>query len=467
MKPWLDDACSLADAIRRGDIRSADAVEASLEAIANSKLNALTYLHAEGARQQADEIDARIARGEDPGLLAGVPVLVKDVEDAAGWPTTHGSLVFKENLAEEDCTHVARLRAAGAVLVGKSATSEFGFVAYTSTKLHGVTRNPWNLERTPAGSSGGSAAAVAGGLVPIATGGDGGGSIRIPASYCGLVGMKGSFGRIPRGPRAAMGQLAAVKGTLARSVRDAARWYDITSGYDPRDAFSLPRQDGWEARLGTRGVQGMRVAVSIDLGNAVVHPEVRAIVSEAADVLVEAAGLKRIDIDVNVPENGIAWASAGLPSLVADLQEHWPEREQDFTMEIAFAMRASPTYRAKHAAGVERFRVEMNEAMADLFEKTDIVLCATSPMEPFGAEGPMPYNVGEVSVSPYNAGALTIPANLSGYPAISIPAGLSESGLPIGLQAYARRHEDALLLDLAEVMEQARPWPKVAPNAPA
>jgi len=173
LKPWLDDASPLADAIRRGEIRSAEAVEASLEAIANSKLNALTFLDAEGARRQAEQIDARIARGEDAGLLSGVPILVKDVEDAAGWPTTHGSLVFKENIAAEDSTHVARLRAAGAVLVGKAATSEFGFVAYTSTKLHGVTRNPWNLERTPAGSSGGSAAAVAGGLVPAATAGDG------------------------------------------------------------------------------------------------------------------------------------------------------------------------------------------------------------------------------------------------------------------------------------------------------
>jgi aspartyl-tRNA(Asn)/glutamyl-tRNA(Gln) amidotransferase subunit A len=466
MKPWLDDASSLADSIRRGDLKSADAVEASLEAIAASKLNALTMLDAEGARKQASQIDARVAKGEDPGLLAGVPILVKDVEDAAGWPTTHGSLVFKDNVAGEDCTHVARLRAAGAVLVGKAATSEFGFVAYTSTKFHGVTRNPWKLDRTPAGSSGGSAAAVAGGLVPAATGGDGGGSIRIPASYTGLVGMKGSFGRIPRGPRAAHGQLAAVKGTVARSVRDAARWYDITSGYDLRDAFSLPRQDGWEAGLGTRGVQGLRVAVAVDLGNAVVHPEVRQIVSEAAEVLVEAAGLKRVDIDVQVPESGITWASAGLPSLVADLQDYWPDCEQDLTGEIAFAMRAAPTYRARHGARLEKFRVEMNESMADLFEKTDIVLCATSPMEPFAAEGPMPNMVGEVRVSPYNAGALTIPANLSGYPAISIPAGLSATGLPVGLQAYARRHEDALLLDLAQIMEQACPWPKVAPNAP-
>lgn len=467
MNTWLDDACSLADAIRRGEVKSADVTEASLKAIEASELNALTYLDAEGARRQAQQIDERIVKGEDPGLFAGVPLLVKDVEDAKGMPTSHGSVVFKDKIAEEDCTHVARLRAAGCVILGKSATSEFGFVAYTSTKLHGVTRNPWNLERTPAGSSGGSAAAVAGGLVPLATGGDGGGSIRLPAAYTGLVGMKGSFGRIPKGPRAAFGPLTAVKGSVARSVRDAARWYDVASGYDIRDPFSLPRIDGWEERLGAREVKGLRVAVSPNLGNAVVHPDVQRVAMAAADVLIEATGMQQVDgFEVKLPENGIAWASGGLPSLVADLEEHWPDCENDLTFEIAFAMRAAPTYRAKHGASVERFRVEMNEAMADLFEKVDVVLCPTSPMEPFNAEGPMPNRVGEVPISPYNAGALTIPANISGFPAISIPAGLSENGLPIGLQAIARRHEDALLLDLAYAMEKAQPWPLVAPSAP-
>jgi aspartyl-tRNA(Asn)/glutamyl-tRNA(Gln) amidotransferase subunit A len=170
MKVWLDDACSLADAVRRGDASAADALEASLTAISASQLNPIVTLDAEGARKAAAEIDAQVKRGEDPGLLAGVPILVKDMEDVAGLPTTHGSIVFKNHIAEGDSTNVARLRAAGVVIAGKAATSEFGFVAYTSTKLHGVTRNPWNLERTPAGSSGGSAAAVAGGLVPIATG---------------------------------------------------------------------------------------------------------------------------------------------------------------------------------------------------------------------------------------------------------------------------------------------------------
>jgi aspartyl-tRNA(Asn)/glutamyl-tRNA(Gln) amidotransferase subunit A len=466
MNAWLDDACSLADAVRRREVRAGDALEASLQAIANSKLNSIVTLDEEGSRRGADAIDKMVKAGKDPGPFAGVPILVKDVEDAAGLPTSHGSLVFKDNVAAQDCTHVQRLRAAGAVIAGKSATSEFGFVAYTSTKVHGTTRNPWNLERTPAGSSGGSAAAVAGGLVPAATGGDGGGSIRIPASHCGLVGMKGTFGRIPRGPRAAIGQLAAVKGTVARSVRDAARWYDVTCGYDPRDPFSLPRIDGWEERLGKTDMRSLRVAVSPNLGNSVVHPEVQRIVLDAADALIEATGLHRVDLDVKVPEDGLAWARAGLPSLLADLHDYWPDCKEDLTIEIRFAMEVAPQYRAWHGAQVERFRVEMNEAMAALFEQVDVLLCPTSPMEPFAAEGPMPYQVGEVPVNPYNAGALTIPANLSGYPAISIPAGLSSNGLPIGLQAYARRHEDALLLDLALAMERARPWPLVTPNAP-
>lgn len=467
MTPWLEDASSLADAIRRGQVSAGEVLEASLRAIAASQLNTVVSLDAEGARKTAAQIDERVKRGDDPGVFAGVPMLIKDMEDVAGLPTAHGSLVYKDNVAGADAVSVARLRAAGAVFVGKAAMSEFGFVAYTATKLHGVTRNPWNLERTPGGSSGGSAAAVAGGLVPIASGGDGGGSIRIPASYTGLLGMKSTYGRIPKSPRTPYAMIAAVRGAMTRSVRDAARWFDVTAGYDIRDPLSLPgKVEGWEQQLGRRDLRGLRVTVAPDLGNAVVHPEIVEIVREAADALVNAAGLKRVDVDVKVPENGIAWALSGLPSLIADIGSAWPDCEPDLTMEIAFAMRSAHTFRAEHAARTEKFRVEMNEAMADLFERTDIVLCASSPMEPFKAEGPMPYNVGETHVSPYNAGALTIPANLSGFPAVSMPAGLNSNGLPVGLQAYARRHEDALLLDLALVMERERPWPLVAPGAP-
>jgi aspartyl-tRNA(Asn)/glutamyl-tRNA(Gln) amidotransferase subunit A len=467
MKPWLGDACSLAEAIRRGDVRSADAVEASLEAIAASRLNAVVYLDAEGARRQAEAVDRRAAAGEDPGRFGGVPLLVKDLEHAQGMPTTFGSVPYKDNVVDHDSTHVARLRAAGAVILGKSAAPEFGLVAYTATKLHGVTRNPWNLERTPAGSSGGSAAAVSGGLAPLATASDGGGSIRKPAAFCGLVGLKGTFGRIPRGPHAENGPLTSCWGTVSRSVRDTARWFDVASGYDARDPFSLPRIEGWERDLGTRDLRGLRVAVSPDLGCAAIAADVRKVVTAAADALVEATGMRRVEIDVRLPEGGAKWLNAGAPSLFNDLKDYWPDCKDDLTFEIAFSMQwTAENYRIWHAASVDRFRVVLNEAMADLFEQTDIVLCATDPVEPFAAEGPMPSRVDGERVGRNNNGALTIPANITGYPAISIPAGLTPSGLPVGLQAYARRHEEQTLLDIALTMERARPWPLVAPGAP-
>jgi Asp-tRNA(Asn)/Glu-tRNA(Gln) amidotransferase A subunit family amidase len=257
-----------------------------------------------------------------------------------------------------------------------------------------------------------------------------------------------------------------VPGALARSVRDTARWYDVTSGYDPGDALSLPRIDGWEERLGRRETRRLRVAYSPDLGSALVHPEIEELVSQAAEHLIEAAGLQRVEMRVQLPENGMAWASAGLPSLINDLRGKWPDCKDDLTSEIRFGMESAPNYRAWHAASVDRFRLAVSEALEGVFREVDILLCPVNPVEPFAAEGPMPRYVGETKVSPYNGGALTIPANISGYPAISIPAGLLPSGLPAGLQAYARRHEDAMLLDLALVMERERPWPLVAPHAP-
>lgn len=244
MKPWLDDSCSLADAVRKGDVKAVEVLEASLEAIATSKVNAVAHLDADGARRRAEEIDREVAAGKDPGLFAGVPTLAKDMGHVRGMPTTYGSLVYKDNVVDYDSIDVGRLRAAGAVILGKATTSEFGLVAYTSTKLCGVTRNPWNLERTPGGSSGGPSAAVAGGLVPASTASDGGGSIRIPAHYTGLVGLKGTFGRVPRGPKARNGPLTSHWGTVSRSVRDTARWFEVVSGYHPRDQFSLPRVEG-------------------------------------------------------------------------------------------------------------------------------------------------------------------------------------------------------------------------------
>src|SRR5438270_576945 len=265
--PWLGDACSLVDAFRAGELSPVEALDASLSAIDASKINAFSYVAREEAHAAAETADVSLPFG-------GVPLAIKELERVNGWPFTEASLLFKDDVADVDGTQVARVRGAGAVLIGLTTASEIGFVAYTSTKLNGTTRNPWDLTRTPGGSSGGSAAAVAGGLVPLCEAMDGGGSIRIPAGYSGLFGLKATYGRIPVGPATPIGAMIDSYGCVSRSVRDTARWLDVCNGEDPRDRFSLPRVEGWEAGLGTHDVAGLRVAVAPDLwGLAVLAPE--------------------------------------------------------------------------------------------------------------------------------------------------------------------------------------------------
>src|SRR5580704_15866361 len=275
----MEDACSLVDAFRAGTISPTEALEGSLAAVEASKLNAVAFVDEEAARSAAASADVNLPFG-------GVPIGVKELDPVKGWPQTEASLVFKDRIAEYDGTMTARLKAAGAVLAAQTTASEFGGINCTYTRLHGATSNPYDLERTPGGSSGGSAASVSGGLLPICTGGDGGGSICIPAGFTGLLGLKATFGRVPKGPHTEIEPLTAVIGCVSRSVRDAARWYDVCNGASEYDPFSLPRVEGWEAGLGTIPVKGMRVAVSVDLGAAVVAAAVREKVEEAASALI-------------------------------------------------------------------------------------------------------------------------------------------------------------------------------------
>ena len=240
---WQGDACSLVDAFREGSITPPEALEMSLQAIEHSDLNAFCHIDAEGAHLAASAADIELPFG-------GVPIGVKELDPVKGWPYSEGSLVFKDRMSGHTSTMVERLSGAGAVLVGQTTASEFGGVNYTHTRIHGTTCNPWNTERTPGGSSGGTAAAVAGGLVTLGTAGDGGGSIRIPAGFTGMFGLKATFGRIPRGPQCMHPPLTVTVGCVSRSVRDTARWFDVCNGHDARDSLSLPRVDMWESDLG-------------------------------------------------------------------------------------------------------------------------------------------------------------------------------------------------------------------------
>jgi aspartyl-tRNA(Asn)/glutamyl-tRNA(Gln) amidotransferase subunit A len=458
--PWLGDACSLVDAFRSGERKPADELEAVLGAIGASDLNALTFVDAEAAREAAAEPDVTLPFG-------GVPIGVKELEPVEGWPATEASLVFADRVSGHSTTMVRRLEAAGVVKAAQTAASEFGGLNVSVSRLHGVTHNPWRRGRTAGGSSGGSAAAVAGGVLPIATGGDGGGSIRIPAGFCGLVGMKGTAGRIPRGPRTEIAPLTVVIGCLARSVRDVARWFDVCSGHDRRDPYSLPRIDGWERDLGTHELRGRTAVIAPTLGSAVVRPEVEAVVRDAGEALARDAGLRLVDVPVHLPGLGFEWAMSNLAQLRRALGDLWPGCKDDLTLEMAFGLDlATQVFDLDLAARCESQRIEANERMAEVFDQVDFVICATNPDVAFPAEVTLSTRVGARSVGPENNGALTIPANIVGNPAISIPAGTVD-GLPVGMQVIGHHHADALLLDLARVVEQQRPWPLVAPSAPA
>jgi Asp-tRNA(Asn)/Glu-tRNA(Gln) amidotransferase A subunit family amidase len=465
--PWTGDACGLVNAFRSGEASPLEVLDECIKAIEASQLNPCSFTDFDRAREDAARVDVSLPFG-------GVPFGVKELEKVEGWPHTEASLLFKDRVAPHDDTSVARLRATGAILAAQTTAPEFGGINCTSTELHGTTRNAWNPERTPGGSSGGSAAVVAGGLLPIATGSDGGGSIRGPAGFSGLFGLKATYGRIPKGPDGTIEPMTTVLGCLTRSVRDTARYFDACNGFDRRDPLSLPRVGGWESGLGSHDLSGMTAAIVVDLGIAAVRDEVADQVALSAADLARAAGLRLVTLAPTLPPLRGAWAMANQPPFVADLGDAYPDRIDGLSREIAAGLRAAQErYDLERAASVERYRRRLNGAMADLFDQADFVFCSTHPDVAFRAEGPPPSTIpGRDLIQEFgfaraimNNAALTAPSNLNGSPAVNIPAGLVD-GLPVGLQVLAGHHREQLLLDLALVAERVMPWPLVAPGSP-
>jgi aspartyl-tRNA(Asn)/glutamyl-tRNA(Gln) amidotransferase subunit A len=431
-----------------------DELESVLTAIGASDLNSFSYLAAEEALVAAKAADVNLPFG-------GVPMGVKELDAVAGWPYTEASVPLADRVASQSSTQVVRLQRAGAVLVGLTTASEFGGVNLTRTLLNGATKNPWGKDHTPGGSSGGSAAAVAGGLVTLATAGDGGGSIRIPAGFSGLIGLKCTYGRIPKGPHAPMSNFTAVKGCVSRSVRDTARWLDVTNGHDAYDPFSLPRVDGWEAGLGslTESLGGKRAAIVMDFGGAYVAPDVAEAISTLASQCVAQLGFRQVDVDATLPSMGTAWSLSGLIDIFAGLGAAWPDCADDLTPEIKFGLAwAHGKYNMDARIEMEKRRVALNDTMAALFAEVDFVFTATNPDVAFGNSGPLPTSFGGKEVGGWNNGRLTAPSNLHGNPAISIPAGFVR-GLPVSLQVISPHFTEQLLLDIALHVERTKPWP--------
>ena len=452
----LTDLCA---ALARRDVSPVELMEATLDRIEATRetLNAFVALRDRDALLgDARAAEARIGEGR-ARALEGIPLGVKDLEDAAGLVTSHGSVPFEDNLASRDSVQVERLRAAGAIVVGKTNAPEFGYTAITKNLLFGASHNPWDTERTPGGSSGGSSAAIAGGVVSLATASDGGGSVRLPASFTGCFGLKPSYGRIPNEGSIWVTDDTSVQGPLTRTVEDAALHLDATVGAHPLDPNSLPHPGMSYRECLPNLPAGLRVGYSPDLGHAVVQSDVAEVAYDAARAFADL-GHEFGELTEGPPEVGRDWGLVGAFEMMAKLAPLLPEREGDFGRAFLRGVLAGRAMTPERWGEIQRRREALNRWCAGVFERFDLLLTPTVPYDPPAARGPFPTETEGRTQPLASVASFTIPFNLSWHPAATVRAGLSRAGLPVGLQIVAPRHRDDLVLQAAFAFERARPW---------
>src|SRR4051794_7332449 len=451
-----DTVADLATSVRTGRQRARDLVQHSLDRIDadNPPINAFVLVDAEGALAAADEIDRRVADGDDPGPLAGIPLGVKDLEDVAGLPTSQGSAVFAGGApAAADSLLVSRLRAAGAVVVGKTNTPELGWQAQTTNQVFGATRNPWDRSRTPGGSSGGSAAAIAAGMVPLATGSDGGGSIRIPSALCGLSGFKASLGRVPAGGSEPPGwQALSSQGPMAWRTSDIALALDAVIGPDPSDLFSLPMPEAsWVGAIADASMP-MRVAWSPTLGYAKADPAVLAVCERAVAKLADL-GVEVVEVDDVFAED-----PARVWQRMADtynLRTMLPYRETGDWDKLDPGLRTQ-LERAPRLTALDLLECEdachlLNLRLVALFHDVRLLLTPTT-----ASVAPLLGERGIVDgVAEENWVRFTYPFNMTRSPAGTVCAGFTDGGLPVGLHVVGPQHGDIVVLRAMAAMEEA------------
>ena len=448
-------AAELVELFRKHAVSPMEVANAVLKRIEqiNSKLNAFNLV-SEKAVEEAKASEARWLRGEPKGLLDGVPVSIKDILLTKGWPTLRGSkTVDAKGPWNDDAPCVARLREHGAVLVGKTTTPEFGWKGVTDSPLTGITRNPWNPAKTPGGSSGGAAAAVAAGIGPLAVGTDGGGSIRIPCSFTGLFGIKPSFGRVPAWPLSPFGTVAHV-GPITRTVSDAALMLNVLALPDARDWHALP-YDARDYRTGLeQGVRDLRVAWSPDLGYAEVDAEVAALVSKAVRIFEElGAKVEERNPGFENPEPIFRthWFS-GAAFLLKDFSREKKKLVDPGLVEVA-AQGAKIT--AMEILDAQMKRGALGAQMNLFYRDYDLLVTPTLAVAAFDVGQEYPGAAKGKRWTDWTP--FTYPFNLTQQPAASIPCGFTKAGLPVGLHIVGPRYADALVLRAARAFETARP----------
>lgn len=469
--------------IRNREISPVELVEACLARIdtRNSDVNAfITVLH-EHARHAALVAERALTAKMPLGPLHGVPVAVKDLFDLKqGVRNTFGSVPLADFVAERTSVHVERLERAGAIIVGKTNTPEFGHKGVTDNLLVGPTRNPFDLTKNAGGSSGGSAAAVADHMVAIAEGTDGGGSVRIPAALCNVVGFKPTFGRIadPVRPDA----LAALTpfqhiGSIARTVEDAALLFSVMAGPHPRDPLSLPVTDDDFVGAVRSPVDGLRIAFSPNWGDFPVDPAVNSVVNEGVAALSEVVQVKRVDMNLGMPHHELCALWLRMSGLVCVdifesferaginlLRDHRASLSPELVDIVEQAQRMS-LMDVKHDQVV---RTVVLDSIQDMLDTFDLIVTPTVAVAGVAnaANGHTvgPTVVNGQPVNPLLGWCLTYPLNFTGHPAISVPAGLTPDGLPVGLQLVGRRFADTQVLAVAAALERIRPWAQHYPK---
>ncbi len=450
---WRKDACDLASAYRAGETSPVEAVALFRDRIQrlDPELNAFVALNPEAAAE-AEASAERFAAGAPLGPLDGIPIAVKDNLVAAGMPAAWGSRVFADRTWTEDEMPVRRLRQAGAIVLGKTNVPEFAVEGYTGNALFGVTRNPWNLDLTPGGSSGGAVAAVAAGLASIAIGTDGGGSIRRPAGYCGLVGLKPTIGRVAR--HGGLPQLLLdfeVVGPLTRSVRDARLILETLAGPDRVDPSSRA-----QVAASPEG-RPLRILRVDQFGNAPCDPEILRALADVAQALTQLGHeMEEGNLPFDLGPLNALWsivAEVGLARMKAEI----PEMQLAGAKYLAMAEAGETVSAHVFAAGLADVQ-HLRRAVSEAFGDWDVILTPTAAAMPWTAEAAFPDRIAGQAVGPRGHAVYTGWVNACGHPAIALPAAPSPDGLPIGVQLVGDLGAERLLLDLAERYETVRPW---------
>ncbi|SFB74433.1 amidase [Nocardioides terrae] len=450
-----------AAAIRARQISARELLELHLARIGerNYDLNAIVSLDVDRARAGAAAADQHLASGAPAGPLHGLPFAFKDTHAVAGWRTTYGSPLFADHVPEADELIVERIRRAGVVTVGKTNVPEFAAGSHTFNAVFGTTRNPVDPSRSAGGSSGGAAAALAAGMVPLAEGSDMGGSLRNPASFCGLVGLRPSFGRVPEWPKPNQWETTSVGGPMARNVGDLALLLSVIAGPDPRAPQALGEPGAAFAPPVAGSLHGLRVAWTLDLGGAFeVDTSVAAVTEEAGRLLARnGASVFSAWPDLALADDTFrtlrAWQfQAAFGALLA--------RHPDaFKQSLADNIRAGESLTGADVARAYAQRTRLAETMRLFFHDYDVLVLPTSQVPPFPADQEFPTSINGRPMASYldwmrSAYFITV----TGCPAISVPAGATPEGLPVGVQIVAPHGADRRLLEIAAAFEQARGW---------